>query len=295
MILVVGSDEDSTIEDFINILLEFNAEYVFLNQKYLLRGIEVSTEEINIFGKSFGLQEFTGVLNRLFDVNKNDLSNVPPKYLGAYQILNTIINNLMINVLNKDYFGISNDSKLMQLMMAKANKLFIPKHIVLAGVNINNNLAKYSNARKHIVKSLSSIRSIASIYESEEGSLVFPESSTEPVLFQEMIYGNNIRVHILDTFVYAVEIKSSSVDYRYCSEDDIESRLTILPRDIEQECLEIADRLNLRFCGIDLIIQDNKYYLLEVNPAPGWTYFENMIGNHDLSKQIMYVLSGKTF
>ena len=49
----------------------------------------------------------------------------------------------------------------------------------------------------------------------------------------------------------------------------------LLPKSIEESCLRIAKNLGLIMTGIDFKLTDkNEFYCLEVNPAPGFLYFE---------------------
>ena len=47
-----------------------------------------------------------------------------------------------------------------------------------------------------------------------------------------------------------------------------------LPDWLEKECVNISQQLQIPFSGIDLIKKKQSYYLLEVNPAPGYAYFD---------------------
>jgi glutathione synthase/RimK-type ligase-like ATP-grasp enzyme len=64
---------------------------------------------------------------------------------------------------------------------------------------------------------------------------------------------------------------SDAVDYRY-------AKTTIqacqLPIQVAASCVAITKQLKLRFSGIDLIQTEKGWVLLEVNTAPGFSYFE---------------------
>ena len=93
----------------------------------------------------------------------------------------------------------------------------------------------------------------------------------EPVLFQKCYRGLNLRVHVVSDAVFVSAITSNAVDYRYASTTQHTSWK--LPNKIAQECKQIAQFLQLTLCGIDLIFFQNQYYILEVNPMPGFDYF----------------------
>ncbi|XVN40476.1 MAG: hypothetical protein RCO49_06630 [Rickettsia endosymbiont of Argas persicus] len=195
MILVIGTDDDPTTMYFINFLQEQHAPYLFLNQKFLLQGIEISNKTLQFFGKKYLLSDFSGVLNRLANVNFVGLQGMPIKYYRCFDVLNNIIDVFLHNVLNPGFLGFSNDSKLFQSISIKTNSIKIPKSYVLANLSIKQNLNTITKLNNHVIKSLSSIRSIVQHFESDPE--MFADHSKEPVLFQELIDGINIRLLLL--------------------------------------------------------------------------------------------------
>jgi len=52
-----------------------------------------------------------------------------------------------------------------------------------------------------------------------------------------------------------------------------------LPDEIAEHCVELTHSMNLVFTGIDLrIISDKRVYCFEVNPCPGFSYYEANTG-----------------
>jgi glutathione synthase/RimK-type ligase-like ATP-grasp enzyme len=87
------------------------------------------------------------------------------------------------------------------------------------------------------------------------------------------IEGIDHRVHILGNSVFAHTISGSGVDYRYSADSRIEP--ASLTEDIESRCIQLAQGLGLDFAGIDLRKSpDGEWYCFEVNPSPGFTYFD---------------------
>lgn len=107
-------------------------------------------------------------------------------------------------------------------------------------------------ANRHVVKSLSSIRSIAVEYESNK-HLFKGANHNEPVLFQELIEGDNIRVHVVEDECFPIKILAKKLDYRYDEGPNRSFHTCNIPNNIVEECLKIAKKHKLRFCGIDLI------------------------------------------
>lgn len=95
--------------------------------------------------------------------------------------------------------------------------------------------------------------------------------STCPTYFQRYIAGPNVRVHVVGTDVFAVEITSDSVDYR----GHVREMSPIsLPGPVAEKCKAITKTLELLVSGIDLIrAPHGEWYFLEANPSPAFTYY----------------------
>ena len=123
-------------------------------------------------------------------------------------------------------------------------------------------------ARRLIYKSISGVRSIVKRVTKQDRK----RWVREPVLFQELIQGNNIRVHVIKDIVIACCCMARDIDYRYAKAMRIER--VKLPLWLELECIDVARQLGFEFTGIDLILRNGEYFILEVNPAPGYAYFD---------------------
>jgi glutathione synthase/RimK-type ligase-like ATP-grasp enzyme len=102
-----------------------------------------------------------------------------------------------------------------------------------------------------------------------------------PAQFQSFIPGENVRVHTVGAQLFATRVHSEAVDYRYASREggNVEMEPTILPPDIAESCLRLARQLDLLLTGIDLKeTPDGDYYCFEVNPCPGFLYYESYTG-----------------
>lgn len=292
MILVIGVREDFTTRYFIEFLQRHNKQYLFFEARALFDGnAEINNDYFSYYEKKFYYTDFSGVLNRsaapnlrTFDDNDNQ------RFVRYNSLFNSLLNYKFDNILNHNFYCISNNSKIFQINLIKSDLIKTPQSLILAGDNIKTTLNQYSKCKRHVVKSLSGIRSIAHEFETNE-KIFSTNRSEHPVLFQELIVGSNIRVHIIDDFYFAVQISSTSLDYRY-NNQDFKIAIFDLPQDIANDCVKIAKQLRLRFTGIDLIYDpDGGYYILEANPSPGWTYFEKEVNDTAMSTQLMKVLS----
>jgi hypothetical protein len=286
VILLVGIREDGVLTTFEEFLKQSKQKYIFFDQKYILGGNEVLDSELVVRGKRYSYNAFSGVLPRISSPNEEFYSAVGQRYYAAISYLSYIIDHKFNNVLNKTYLGYSNDSKLFQLSLLKLQSIRKPTFQILSKLDIDLSLVG-SVRNKAIVKSLSSVRSKVVQYQGNEKKY-FLKKSHEPVLFQELIEGQNIRVHVVDNECFAVKITSSSLDYRYG--DNAHYEKVELPHKLYEECIDIAKQLHLRFCGIDLIKKNQEYYILEANPSPGWTHFEKSVGYTDISQKVLKTL-----
>ncbi|MDX2084284.1 MAG: hypothetical protein SFZ03_02720 [Candidatus Melainabacteria bacterium] len=101
--------------------------------------------------------------------------------------------------------------------------------------------------------------------------------SNMPITVQELINGTDLRIYVVGQEVFAMEIRSETLDFR---DDPGATRVAIkLPMDIEARCIEITRRLGLVFCGIDMRrTPDGEYVFFEGNPTPVFLMDEDMTG-----------------
>jgi glutathione synthase/RimK-type ligase-like ATP-grasp enzyme len=145
-----------------------------------------------------------------------------------------------------------------------------------------------------VFKSTSGIRSIVRRLD-EPGAQRLDAVALLPTQFQGCVAGVDVRVHVVGSVVFATEIHSSAVDYRYAHRDGLHVDLTPvrLCDDVEQRCVGLAATLDLPLCGIDLRrTPDGRYVCFEVNPMPGFSYYEAETGA-PISSALVDLLSGK--
>lgn len=131
-----------------------------------------------------------------------------------------------------------------------------------------------------IYKSASGVRSIVCTLDDAARQRLSAVRHT-PTLFQKRLCGTNVRVHVVGCEVFATEIDSDVLDYRYAGHQGghTELRATQLPADTEALCLRAARHLGLAFAGLDLMLADDGLtYCFEANPSPGYSYYENATG-----------------
>jgi hypothetical protein len=102
-----------------------------------------------------------------------------------------------------------------------------------------------------------------------------------PAQFQALISGRDVRVHTVFNRYFATQIESTAVDYRYAALEglSVEMLPIDLPPAVADACLKIAHDLNLLIAGVDLKrTEQGDYFCFEVNPSPGFLYYEHGAG-----------------
>jgi glutathione synthase/RimK-type ligase-like ATP-grasp enzyme len=104
-----------------------------------------------------------------------------------------------------------------------------------------------------------------------------------------------VRVHVVGTQAFATEIRSSAVDYRYASRTGADAELVAcgLPPEVASKCVALAHELDLPLCGIDLRRRpDGSFVCFEVNPMPGFSYYEHSTGQGIGEAVVSYLAEG---
>lgn len=102
-----------------------------------------------------------------------------------------------------------------------------------------------------------------------------------PVQLQETITGADVRVHTVGDRLFATEVLSDGVDYRYAAREDKQRtmRAVELEESVQTRCRNLAKGLGLSLSGIDLRrTPEGAYYCFEVNTSPAFPFFENYTG-----------------
>ncbi len=139
------------------------------------------------------------------------------------------------------------------------------------------------NFNKYIIKSISYVRSKV-VDQDVIKTWDHFEAFHVPTMFQETIEGINIRDHFAHGQDHAVEIHDNDqLDYRY-SVKEITLEKHSCPVEVSAFTLEIAKKEDNQLMGVDFILSGEKYYCLEANPTPGWTFFN--IFNKEIATKI---------
>ena len=113
-----------------------------------------------------------------------------------------------------------------------------------------------------------------------------------PHLFQEFIKsscGKDIRVIVIGGKFVAAMLRQSKGDFRSNLELGGEGRSIVLPKEAQELCEKVARLLNLDYCGIDILLGENKYYVCEVNSNAFFGGIEAVTGVNIAEKYATYI------
>lgn len=168
----------------------------------------------------------------------------------------------------------SNGSKPYQAQLICASGFLVPETLI---TNDPHAALQFEQAHGTVIyKSISAVRSIVQPM-GEDDRNKLERIRWCPVQFQALIPGVDVRVHVVGKELYATEIVSDVVDYRYARKKggNAQLRAIELPPEVAERCVALAARLDLAFVGVDLkITPDGEVYCFEVNPCPAFSYFE---------------------
>ena len=309
MILVCGIVADTMIELMCARLGSLGYEYMLFDQLHYpgrynlsweirenrLRGYLASPE------RKVDISELTGVYARYVNYRggpeRSGFSEIEQQMIDAeYQLsLMQLLDLLPCTVVNRAKASTSNDSKVYQSYLAESIGLRTPRTLVTT--DPDQVRAFYEICGKRVIyKSLSSIRSIVSRLSDADLLERVRRVRNCPTQFQEVIDGEDIRVHTVDGQVFATAITSDVSDYRYAGRvgGSLSMRPIELPSHIDEACRRMAQSLGLALSGIDLRrTPDNEYYCFEINPSPGFIFYERMTGQ-PISDSVARLLHGRS-
>jgi hypothetical protein len=288
MILLCGIPSETPLAMVREQLERLNADYVLFNQRHFAdMAIAFELSEGKLIGqlqvgdRYYRLEDFTGVYTRLMDDScLLELQNEPEnsqKRQHCRVLHDTLIRWCEIapaRVVNRIIPMGSNFSKPYQLQLIREYGFNLPETLI---TNEPELVRKFCDRHQRVIyKSISGVRSIVETIE-EKDLARLDRLRHCPTQFQAFVEGINVRVHVVDTEIFATAISTEATDYRYAQRQgsNADLRAIELSDDLANQCINLAKGLKLAFAGIDLkIAPDERVYCFEVNPSPGFSYYE---------------------
>lgn len=292
MILLIGIPSEPPMRMVACALDEMDLPYVIWNQRQIAAcrlDFEIVDGAIDgvltIDGAQTALADITGAYVRVIDdAQLPELKNLPfsapeRQYSRAqHEALMLWLDLTTARVANRPAANGSNGSKPWQTRLIEASGLRAPDTLVT-----NEPAAVRAFRARHsevIYKSASGFRSVVRPLTGEDDARLAAIRWC-PVQFQRRVPGRDIRVHVVGDEVFATRITSDAADYRYATRDGLEATLESfeLPEQLAEACRRLSRELNLPFAGIDLRIEDDRtVWCFEVNPCPGFSYYQSHTG-----------------
>jgi glutathione synthase/RimK-type ligase-like ATP-grasp enzyme len=170
----------------------------------------------------------------------------------------------------------ANDSKPYQSKQILSHGFSVPETLITTDPSAAQ--AFWERHGVVIYKSVSGIRSQVARLRPEHVPRLADVTSC-PTQFQQYVAGIEHRVHVVGDEVFAAEIRCEADDYRYPGPHPIEIRACRLPETVEDRCRRLTTAAQLPVAGLDLRrTPEDNWFCFEVNPSPGFTYYESATG-----------------
>jgi hypothetical protein len=305
MMLFCGISSERPLAMAIESAERQNVPYTVLNQRHtdfwelsLMLNASGPAGSLWFNEREWPLRDFTAVYARLIDpatLPENRSRRSAPRdpharartaFVG--ELLNDWLDIHPGRIVNRPSAMLSNGSKPYQAqLIVKAGFLTPPTLIT----NDPRRVREFRDCHGRIIyKSCSSVRSIVQEWNPDDPHT--DRIRLLPTQFQAFVPGVNVRVHVIGEVVIPTEIASTATDYRYSRRQGstIEMRPTVLPGEIEEKCRQLTVSLGLSFAGIDLKrTPRGEWYCFEVNPSPGYSYFEDETGQPIADTLVRYL------
>jgi hypothetical protein len=307
MILLCGIPSEPPLARVIDALERIKARFVVFNQRQFASAdmaFEIGAGGVSGFielhGKRHRLARIAGVYTRLMDFRVlPELSDIPESsepFRHCAALHDTLTRWCEIGparVVNRMAPMGSNSSKPYQAQLIQAYGFDAPETLI---TNDPGPVLEFRDRHKRIIyKSTSGIRSIVQMFGDADVARL-AELKWCPTQFQQYVGGVDVRVHVVGTQVFATRIESAATDYRYASAQVGKAAnlaATELSDDVADKCIRLTAGLGLAFAGIDLkFAPDGRVFCFEVNPSPGYSYFEANTGQ-PIARAVARYLAGK--
>ena len=189
------------------------------------------------------------------------------------------------------------ENKILQLKYAKVLGFNIPKTKI-----INTKCNDLDNNKNYAIKSIDTLllrydKKEAFLYTNIINGKTINESDLNyaPFVVQEFLNPKiDLRVTVVANTCYTVKIlkgKNGTYEDWRKEKDNVQFVKYQLPKNIEDKCISLVKKFDLLYGGIDLILVNEEYYFIEINPTGEWAWLVENPG-FDIHKKIVDVLIG---
>jgi hypothetical protein len=289
MILVWSVPRDSAASAVAAALERWGADARFFDQNDALEaGLELAvdsgvTGRLQLPDGDIRLEEISGVYIRPYETSRlQTIASAPDHAQAKVAALDDALLGwseiTAARVVNRPSAMASNHSKPYQSSIIHAQGFDVPETLVTTDKDALE--AFWEKHQSIVYKSISGVRSIVTKVTPAHRDR-FATLANCPTQFQQWIPGTDFRAHVVGGEVFACRVESSATDYRYPDREQDAPKIQAqeLPADIAERCGSLAASMGLLLAGIDLRrTPDERWFCFEVNPSPGFTYYEQASG-----------------
>lgn len=252
MIIILADKQDKQSDILSKILIHES-----INFKWILPH-DIISFELNYIDKPFIQlidKSFISNSGHLFINRLPDLPNLHPLNL----FVNTIDYN---NIITHPNVAATFYSKIGQL------KFFghYPNTLIMKSTKPNIS-KKYSD---YCIKSISQVRSF--VRRANDISFNFKGLNFMPVQFQEIVYGDHVKSHMVENEIFSYKLYANTLDPR---ESDYALEYYPTCDKLNKLLTEVKKILGLDYFDCDLIVNDNQITILEINTSPALLVFDS--------------------
>ncbi len=294
MLVFFGSGEDSCLRLVVDAALTLGVEHRFIDQRTLDHDdllLEVGPSEVSclarIADEVVDLNDAQGVYARPLGIGDSAQSR---EFSAGFTAWLDLADTLVVN---RPHSMRSNSSKPFQSQLIADAGFAVPDTLVS---NDPDEVRAFAARHGRVIfKSTSGIRSIVRELDAEHLARLEGVRAL-PTQFQAYVEGVDRRVHVVGREVFATEMHTDAIDYRYASRDaaEVSHEPVELDEATAARCRDLSTRLDLPLCGIDLRLRpDGSHVCFEVNPMPAFSYYETNTGQ-PIARSLVELLAGKT-
>ena len=280
--LLWGIEEDAPLAAVRAALERRGARVTFIDQRRAheteveLRSDGRVTGTITCGGAETDLDGVRSMYLRPYDPRK--LSDESGDALALSDALQAFADTSDATVVNRPAANASNASKPYQATLIRAAGLDVPETLVTSDPDL---VVPFWERHGAIVyKSASGVRSIVAQFTPEHRARLERVAHC-PTQFQQYVAGVDVRIHVVAGEAFSCSIVSDDDDYRYAAARGRFTRIDSFdpPDEIVERAIRVTDALGLLVSGIDLRrTPDGRWFCFEVNPSPGFSYYESETG-----------------
>jgi len=289
MILVWSVPRDSAASAVAAALERWGADARFFDQNDALEaGLELSVDSgvkgrLQLPDGDIRLEEISGAYIRPYETSRlQTIAGAPDHARARAAALDDALLGwseiTAARVVNRPSAMASNHSKPYQSSIIHAQGFDVPETLVTTDKDALE--AFWEKHQSIVYKSISGVRSIVTKVTPAHRER-FATLANCPTQFQQWIPGTDFRAHVVGGEVFACRVESSATDYRYPNREEDAPKIQAQerPADIAERCGSLAASMGLLLAGIDLRhTPDERWFCFEVNPSPGFTYYEQASG-----------------